>query len=176
MVSEDEFALIESVARPKRLRKHQYLLQEGDICHHYCFITKGLMRAYSVDDKDNEHIVRFAKEDWWIADCESLYMGTPGKFNIDAIEDSELLLFEKTAIDMLMEKLPAFSKMVNNMMKKCSITFQNRIHEAIISTSKHKYHSFVERYPDFASRVPQAMIASYLGIQPETLSRLRNKR
>lgn len=175
MVSEDEFALIESVAFTKKLRKRQYLLQEGNICHHYCFITKGLMRVYSVDDKGNEYVIRFARENWWIADCESLYMGTPSKLNIDAIEDSELLLFEKTAINMLMEKVPAFGNMMTNMMRKSSVTTQNRIHEAITSRSTQKYDSFIKRYPDFALRVPQAMIASYLGIKPETLSRLRSK-
>ena len=174
-VSDDEFALIESVARPKKLRKRQYLLQEGDICHHHCFIAKGLMRIYSVDDKGNEHVIRFAKEDWWIADCESLYLGTPSKLNIDAIEDSEFLLFEQTTIDMLTEKLPAFGKMIRKMINRCSVTSQTRIHEAITSTSTQKYHSFIKRYPDFALRVPQAMVASYLGIKPETLSRLRSK-
>lgn len=175
-VSEEEFALLESVAKPKKLRKRQYLLQEGDICHHHCFITKGMLRTYAVDDKGNEHIIRFAMEDWWISDRESLMSGNPSKFNIDAIEDAEVLLFEKTAMDTLMEKLPAFKKMISEILDKSFITSQNRIHEAISSTAEEKYHNFVQRYPAFALRVPQAMIASYLGIKPETLSRLRNKR
>lgn len=175
-VSEDEFALLESVARPKKLRKRQYLLQEGDVCRYHCFITKGLMRTYSVDDKGNEHIIRFAMENWWISDRESLLTGKPSRFNIDAIEDSEVLLFDKPSMDMLMDKLPAFSKMINDILSKSFITSQNRIHEAISSTAEEKYHNFVQRYPEFALRAPQAMIASYLGIKPETLSRLRNKR
>lgn len=174
--NEDELSLIESVARFKKLRKHQYLLQEGDISRYHCFVAKGILRAYSVDEKDNEYVLRFAKENGWISDCESLYMGTPSKFNIDAIEDSEVLLFENDAKDMLIEKLPAFAKMVNIMKNESSITFQSRIHESITNTSRQKYQSFVKRFPDLARRVPQAMIASYLGIKPETLSRLRHAR
>lgn len=175
-LSDEEFALIESVARVKKLRKRQYLLQEGDVCKYHCFITKGLMRTYSIDAKGNEHITRFAKEQWWISDRESLLTGAPSRFNIDAIEDTEMLLWSKTDMDILMEKLPAFSKMVNDILNKSFITSQNRIHEAISSTAEEKYQNFVQKYADFALRVPQAMIASYLGIKPETLSRLRNKR
>ncbi|WPU96905.1 Crp/Fnr family transcriptional regulator [Mucilaginibacter sabulilitoris] len=175
-VSDDEFALLESVARVKKLRKRQYLLQEGDVCKYHCFITKGLMRTYSVDNKGNEHITRFAKEEWWISDRESLLTETSSRFNIDAIEDSEMLLWNKADMDMLMEKLPVFSKMINDILNKSFITSQNRIHEAISSTAEEKYQNFVRRYPDFALRAPQGMIASYLGIKPETLSRLRNKR
>ncbi|QJD96225.1 Crp/Fnr family transcriptional regulator [Mucilaginibacter robiniae] len=174
--NQDELAMIESATRLKKLRRHQYLLQEGEIAHHHCFVTKGILRAYSVDEKGNEYILRFANENGWISDCESLYRGTPSKLNIDAIEDSEVLLFENAGKDMLIEKLPAFAKMVNIMKNESSVTFQNRVHESITSTSRQKYESFVKRYPDLALRVPQAMIASYLGIQPETLSRLRHAR
>lgn len=173
-VSDDEFAVLESYAKFKKLRKKQYLLQEGDVCRYHCFIAGGLMRTYSVDDKGNEHIIRFAMRDWWISDRESLLSGQPSKFNIDAIEESELILFSKEDMDAAMAKLPAFSNLVNNILNKSFITSQNRIHEAISYTAEEKYHNFVKRYPEFALRVPQAMIAAYLGIKPETLSRLRN--
>lgn len=175
-LSEADFALIEQTVKIKKLRKHQYLLQEGDVCRHHCFITKGLLRTYSVDDKGNEHIIRFAKEDWWISDRESMLSGLPSKFNIDAIEDSEVLLFDKPAMDSLMAQLPEFKRMVDDILNKSFITSQNRIHEAISSTAEEKYHNFITRYPDFALRAPQSMIASYLGIKPETLSRLRSKK
>lgn len=175
-VSEEDFAAIEKVARIKKLRKKQYLLQEGDVCHDHCFITSGLLRTYSVDDKGNEHIIRFAMKDWWISDRESLLTGQPSRFNIDAIEDSSVLLFEKVQMDELTERFPGFNRVINGILNKSFITAQNRIHEAISSTAEEKYHNFVSRYPDFALRVPQSMIASYLGIAPETLSRLRGKR
>lgn len=174
--SDSELALIESVVRFKKLRKHQYLLQEGDICHYHYFVTKGLLRTYSTDEKGNDYTLRFASENGWISDCESLYMGTPSHFNIDAIENSEVILFESGAKELLMEKVPSFGKMINNIRNKNIINFQNRIHEAITSNSEQKYHNFVVNYPEFALRVPQHMVASYLGIKPETLSRIRSKR
>lgn len=175
-VSEREFAVLEAAAKTKKLRKHQYLLQEGDVCRYHCFICKGLLRTYSVDEKGNEHIIRFAMEDWWISDRESLLNETPSKFNIDAIEHAEVLLWSKTDMDQLVLELPVFGKMVNDILNKSFITSQNRIHEAISSSAEEKYRNFVTRYPAFALRAPQAMIASYLGIKPETLSRLRNKK
>lgn len=175
-VSEEEFAAIEKAARVRKLRKKQYLLQEGDVSRDHCFILSGLLRTYSVDDKGNEHVIRFAKEEWWISDRESLLTGLPSRFNIDAIEDSTVLLWSAAQMEALMDQLPGFSKMINGILNKSFITSQNRIHEAITSTAEEKYHNFVSRYPDFALRVPQSMIASYLGIAPETLSRLRGKK
>jgi len=175
-LSEADFALLESGAHPKKFRKHQYLLQEGDVCRYHCFITKGLLRTYAVDDKGNEHVIRFAMENWWISDRESLLTEQPSKFNIDAIEDSEVLLFDKPTMQMLTDSIPAFGKMVTGVLDKSFITSQTRIHEAISSTAEEKYNTFVQRYPGFALRAPQSMIASYLGIKPETLSRLRNKK
>ncbi len=176
ILTDTEFALLESYAQPKNLRKHQYLLQAGDICRYNCFVTHGLLRMYSVDEKGNEHVVRFAAENWWISDRESLLTAKPGKFNIDAIEDAGILLFDKAATDLLIEKIPAFGKMITAMLDKSFITAQNRIHESISYNAEEKYNAFVQRYRNFALRVPQSMIASYLGIKPETLSRLRNKR
>jgi CRP-like cAMP-binding protein len=175
-VSDDEFAILETIVKEKKLRKRQYLLQEGDVAKYYCFITKGLLRTYSVDEKGNEHIIRFAMENWWISDRESLLTGQPSTFNIDAIEDAELILIDKKDYDAVIAKTPAFEAMVQSILNKSFSTSQNRIRELISNTAEEKYRNFVERYPAFALRVPQAMIASFLGITPETLSRLRGKK
>lgn len=175
-LSEADLILMEETARFKRIRKRQYLLQEGDVCRHNCFVINGLLRTFSVDEKGNEHVIRFAAENWWISDRESLMSEQPSKFNIDAIEDTSVLLFTKNATEMLMEKIPAFGKMINDMLSKSLISSQNRIHEVISHSAEENYLNFIKRFPDFAMRVPQGMIASYLGIKPETLSRLRGKR
>lgn len=174
--SENELALIESVLRFKKIRKHQYLLEEGNICHYHYFVAKGLLRTYSIDEKGNELILRFAHENGWISDCESLYMGTPSQFNIDAIEDSDVILFENNTKELLMEKVPSFAKMINSLKNKNTVNFQNRLHESLTSNAEQKYHNFVAEHPEFVLRAPQHMIASYLGIKPETLSRIRSKR
>jgi CRP-like cAMP-binding protein len=172
-ISEEALAQIEAVSRVRKFRKKQYLLQEGDVCHLHAFITKGLMRTYSVDDSGNEHIIRFAMENWWISDRESLLSGQPSRFNIDAIEDSEVVVIEKADMEHLTETIPVFNQMVNNILNKSFVVSQTRIHESISTNAEEKYQNFVKRYPEFALRVPQGMIASYLGITPETLSRLR---
>jgi len=174
--TDNELALIASVVRFKTVRKHQHLLQEGEIARYHYFVAKGLLRTYSIDKKGNELILRFARENGWISDCESLYMGTPSQFNIDAIENSEVILFENSAKELLMEQVPAFGKMINTLKNKNTVNFQNRLHESLTSNAEQKYHNFVAGYPELALRVPQHMVASYLGVQPETLSRIRSKR
>jgi len=174
-LTEAEYAKIEAVCIYKKLRKRQYLLQEGDVWKYNAFITKGLVRFYSVDENGRENIVSFAKENWWTGDRASLLTGEPSKNNIDAIEDTELILITKTNFDRLCQEIPALNDMVNAIINKSFITSQNRIHAAISFTAEQKYLDFVQKYPDLSVRVPQAMIASYLGITPETLSRVRKE-
>ncbi|NVM62504.1 CRP-like cAMP-binding protein [Mucilaginibacter sp. SG538B] len=174
-LTEADYAKIEAVCIFKKLRKKQYLLQEGDVWKYNAFITKGLVRFYSVDENGRENIVSFAKENWWTGDRASLLTGEPSKNNIDAIEDTELILITKTNFDRLCRDIPAFNDMVNAILNKSFITSQNRIHSAIAFTAEQKYLDFVQKYPDLSLRVPQAMIASYLGITPETLSRVRKE-
>ncbi|QEM05098.1 Crp/Fnr family transcriptional regulator [Mucilaginibacter rubeus] len=174
-LTEADYAKIEAVCIFKKLRKKQYLLQEGDVWKYNAFITKGLVRFYSVDENGRENIVSFAKENWWTGDRASLLTGEPSKNNIDAIEDTELILITKANFDRLCRDIPAFNDMVNAILNKSFITSQNRIHSAIAFTAEQKYLDFVQKYPDLSLRVPQAMIASYLGITPETLSRVRKE-
>ena len=138
------------------------------------FITKGCLRTYAVDDKGMEHIINFAIENWWTGDRESMLNNQPSKLNIDAIEDSEVVLITKQNFDLLCAQIPVFNEMVNAIIQKSLIANQNRILSTISSTAEEKYTNFINKYPDFAVRIPQAMIASYLGIKPETLSRVRN--
>jgi CRP-like cAMP-binding protein len=174
-LTEAQHELIFSSSVVKKLRKMQYLLQEGDICKSNAFVSKGLLRTYSVDEKGVEHVISFAMENWWTGDRESLMSGKPSRFNIDAIEDSEIVLIEKQKFDAICNEIPAFNSMVNDIIQRSFIASQTRIHEAISSSIEEKYENFVQRYPSFASRLPQSMIASYLGITRETLSRIRHK-
>lgn len=166
---------IEAVCQYKKLRKRQYLLQEGDVWKYNAFIVKGCVRTYSVDEKGNEHILNFAIENWWTGDRESLQNGTPSAYNIEALEDSEVILIAKADFDQLCADIPAFNNIINGILEKSFIASQSRIQTFLSLGAEEKYLKFLEKYPDLAMRVPQGMIASYLGITPETLSRVRKQ-
>jgi len=174
-LTEQNFDLIESVSTIKKLRKRQYLLQEGDICRFNAFVCKGFLRYYYVDNKGQEHILQFAPENYWTGDRESLDAELPSKYNIDAIEDSEILLIKKNDFEMLFKTIPAFNDFVNKTIKKNVLVLQERIHVSITHTAEEKYTDFITKYPSITNRVPQHMIASYLGISAETLSRVRKQ-
>ena len=174
-VSEDELTQVESVCQIKKVRRRQYLLQEGDVWKYNAFVTKGCLRTYTIDEKGNDHIINFAVENWWTGDRESLASGQPSMYNIDALEDSEVVLITKTNFDKLCEEIPAFNTMVNAILQKSFIVAQNRIYTFISLSAEEKYIKFLEKYPHLAKRVPQSMIASYLGITAETLSRIRKQ-
>ena len=106
-LTEEELELCKSLFQPKKLRKRQYLLQEGDICKYTVFVEKGLLRSYTVDDKGNEHILQFAMEGWWMADLYSFLTNEPSSYHMDAIEDSELLMIDKDSWDNLLAGVPA---------------------------------------------------------------------
>jgi CRP-like cAMP-binding protein len=170
-----EFELMKQAFVPKKLRKKQYLLQEGEVCKYHAFVVKGCLRMFRVDDRGQEHIFQFAIENWWTGDRESLISGKPSKYNIEALEDSDLLLITPEAMENLQAKSRAVNAMVQHLQQNNVIATQNRIHAAISYTAEEKYLDFLKTYPDIFQRVPQQMIASYLGITRETLSRIRKQ-
>jgi len=174
-LTEEELKMIEIASVFKKLRKRQYLLQEGDVWKMNAFVCQGCMRTYRVDDKGAEHILNFAVENWWTGDRESLMTGNPAKSNIDALEDSVVLLIEKEKLENLSVQIPALNNFLNSILQKSFNVSQNRIIANISYTAEEKYLNFIETRPEIANRVPQHMIASYLGISPETLSRVRTQ-
>ena len=174
-LSNEEYQLISSVCIYKKLRKRQYLLQEGDTWKYNAFVCKGCVRNYRVSENGDEHIISFAPENWWTGDREALLTGNPAKSNIDALEDTLVLLIAKDHFEDICARIPAFYNMITGILNKSFIASQNRIHSAISFTAEQKYLSFLERYHELALRIPQHMIASYLGITPETLSRVKKE-
>lgn len=175
-ISDAEFEIIKQAFTPKTLRKRQYLLQEGEVCRYAAFVVKGALRQYVVDQKGSEHITQFAIENWWISDRDSMANETPSNYNIDAIEDSELLLITKESTSELEKKVPAFREMMSSIKERRSFAWQKRLLGALSYSAEDKYNEFIKTYPEFTQRIPQRMIASFLGITPETVSRLRHDR
>ncbi len=172
-LSDEERQLIKSKFTAKRLRKRQYFLQEGDVSKQVAFIVKGSARMFSVDDKGHEHIIRFGLETWWLGDQESHDLLTPSRYNIEMLEDSELLVVSVADAYELRDKSPSFDLTFKSVDKQAAISRQKRIHAAISMTAEERYDELTNTYPQFLQRFPQSMIASYLGLSPETLSRIR---
>jgi CRP-like cAMP-binding protein len=174
-LTNEEEALIEVTFQPKKLRKKQYFLQEGEVCKYAGFIVKGAMRQYSVDDKGVEHIVPLYIENYWAVDRESSIMLTPSKYNIDTWEDTELLIITRGEMLDLLEKIPALVKMIRTMDERNAIASQRRLNSTISNSAEKRYEEFFNNHPQFIQRFPQHLIASFLGITKETLSRIRKQ-
>lgn len=159
----------------KKLRKRQYLLQEGEVCKYVTFVNKGALRRYTVSEKGDEHLLQFAFEGWTIADLYSFITGEPSTSCIDALEDCELLLLSKQNQEELMIAIPKMQRFFFLNIQNAYVALQRRMTAAISLTADEKYLHLVKTYPHIVQRVPQHMIASYLGISPETLSRLRKQ-
>jgi CRP-like cAMP-binding protein len=172
-LTEAEQTIIEEKFQHKRLRRKQYFLQEGDICKQIAFVVKGAARMFSIDEKGHEHIVRFALETWWLGDHESFNLLTPSRFHIEMLEDTDLLVITTVNAYELRDQVKAFDQTIKAMDKQLSIATQKRIHAAISMTAEERYEDLVKTYPLFLQRFPQNMVASYLGVSPETLSRMR---
>ncbi len=160
---------------PKKLRKKQYLLQEGDVCKSIAFIEKGALKAYSVDENGNERIIQFGVEGWVISDLYSFLTSEPATYNIDAIEDAELMLISKSAHEALLQHLPKYETFTRLNITGAYLAMQRRLTSIISSSLEERYVNFTTLYPEIVQRVPQHMIASYMGLTPETLSRVRQK-
>lgn len=171
----EEEAQIKTYLTPKKLRKKQYLLQDGDVCKNIAFIEKGALKAYSVDDNGNEHIIQFGLEGWIVSDLYSFLTGDPATYNIDAIEDAELVLINKAAHEELLLKVPKYETFTRLNITGAYLAMQKRLTSIISSPLEERYANFMALYPTIAQRVPQHMIASYMGLTPETLSRIRRR-
>jgi CRP-like cAMP-binding protein len=172
-ITEHEKELIQSLFVTKRLRKRQYLLQEGDVCKYLSFVSKGLLRSYNVDDKGSEHINLFAWEGWWISDFHSFLSGEAAVFNIDALENTELLMISLQNYEELMLAVPVMDRYFRILYQNSLVTKDRRLMSSITHNAEDKYRQLVEKHSAILKRIPQNLIASYLGIAPETLSRIK---
>lgn len=174
-LTEGEFETCTTFFVPKRIRRHQFLLHEREVCKHYAFVNRGLLRAYLIDEKGAEHVLQFAIEDWWISDPNSFLTGNPATSNIDALEDSELLLLERSAYEKLLGAIPKFEKLFRVLLEQRHAAQQRRISAALSLSAEEQYLRLLQTHPTIFQRVPLNQIASYLGITPQSLSRIRKK-
>jgi CRP-like cAMP-binding protein len=175
MLTPEEREQIRPYLVTKKLRKRQYLLQEGDVCKFIAFVEQGALRQYSLDESGNEKIIQFALEGWTISDLYSFITGEVATYNIDALEDAELVLISKSAHEELLVHVPKYETFTRLQITGAYVAMQKRLTSIISSSLEEQYSSFISLYPNIVQRVPQHMIASYMGLQPETLSRIRRR-
>lgn len=167
-------ALIEN-CKFLRFAKGDFLLRQGEVGKHSFFVEQGLLRYYSIDNKGKEHILQFAPEEWFLADRESVYFHQPSHYFIQALEDSVVVLIDEEFILQLAKQDDSFLAFNNMLLHNHIRHLQNRINLLLSATAEERYLDFIRIYPDLLLRVPQSMVASYLGITPESLSRVRKE-
>lgn len=174
-LTDEEFIQLEPLITRKNVTKGEFLLRDGEICHETFFVEQGLLRFYDIDDNGKEHIVQFASENWFVSDRSSIYFNRPSSYFIDAIEDSTVVSLNQDFLYKAIEISQAFSQYNERILHNHIFQLQNRIKMLIGASAEARYLDFIRLYPDLTLRVPQWMIASYLGITPESLSRVRGE-
>ncbi len=174
-ITDDQFDLISSALISKKIKKDSILLREGDVCSQVFFVAKGLLRAYTIDSFGKEHIIQFGPEDSWVSDRNSFYFNLPAMFYINTIEDSEIVFIKKEFYEKAEKLIPGFNSFTVMILHNSIRFMQKRISLLLGATAEQRYLDFIELYPNLMLRIPQWMIASYLGITPESLSRVRKE-
>jgi CRP-like cAMP-binding protein len=173
-LSPDEQSFFISLLQVKKLRKKQYLNQEGDIAKGPSFVTSGILRGYSLDKNGYEHVIQFAPPGWWIGDMASMIKQQPAKLYVDALEDSEVLWLWKADLDKLYAQVPKFERFFRILAENSVATYQNRLINYLSLPAIERYAEFCKQYPSLIQRLPQKQVASYIGVTPEFLSKMLN--
>jgi CRP-like cAMP-binding protein len=174
-VSDAEFEIVKTFFKPKKLRKKQFLLQEGDICYRLAFVEKGSLYSYSTDGKGIQHVIQFAFDGWWIADLYSYLTGEKSLYRIEALENCELLILDQEDEKELIRQFPRYEVYTKILYQNAYVALQRRLEATLGLSAEEKYSRLMDNYPSLSERVPQHLLASYLGITPETLSRIRKQ-
>ena len=171
----EEVELYMSFLTHKSLSKKDYLLMPGDICRHVTYINKGCMRRYIIDEHSKEVILNFSLEDYWTGDLESFIFQKPTDFYIQALEDCELLQLSRENFYRVCKEIPKFKKFHDDKAQRNHYSVLKRLSMAKSASPEEKYLDLMKEQPQLFHRVPLHYIASYLGIEPESLSRIRKR-
>lgn len=174
-INEKEKAFFVSLLEATTLKARQVYLQAGEVCKYSAFVNDGALKSYTVDKDGKEHILSFAISDWWIADMYSYISRKPAVLTIEAIADADILMLSYEHQQELFEKVPKFERFFRILIEKALVANQERLIDNLSSTAEDRYLHFIKKYPSIPSCVPQHNIASYLGITPEFLSKIRGR-
>jgi CRP-like cAMP-binding protein len=173
--TEEEFALFLSSFKSKTICKKDYYFRAGELCRSKAYLNKGCARNFVLDEKGHERILFFAFEDWWLGDFDSYYSGKPGTNYIQMLEDSELMVISKESFQKAEQEIPKLKQWYSSKMLKSASSSRNRIEEMKTLSAEERYLKLIEKQPHIFQRIPLQYIASYLNIEPQSLSRMRNR-
>ena len=174
-ISDEQLNKVEPLFKTKKVEKGKIILQLGEVCQYTYFVTRGCLRSYVIDDKGKEHILQFAIENWWISEQVSFMNHEPAIYFIDAVEDTEFVQTDEQGWQTFHQIVPAATEMNRKLQMNSLRSFQKRLISHLSASGEERYTSFIKTYPPLALRLPQKMIASYLGVTPESLSRIRKE-
>ncbi len=174
-LTDQEKTFVQDCLSFQQIQKKTILLKAGSVCHFEAYVLKGCIREYFIDPKGSEITLEFATEDWWVSDITSFEQQTPAMMNIEALEDCELLMLSRESKDELLRKVPKLERMFRLMIQRHLAVLQQRLLKTISFSAADQLEEFLKKYPTLPNRVPQQYIASYLGITPEFLSKLRRR-
>ncbi|MBK8341249.1 MAG: Crp/Fnr family transcriptional regulator [Flavobacteriales bacterium] len=160
---------------PRHVPKRTALLRAGEVCDWEAYVNSGCVRSYFLDEKGHDVTLQFALEDWWVSDLASFTEGSPSRMSIETLEDSELLLIRREQKESLFAEVPALERVFRILVQRNLAALQDRFFATVAQPAPERYAEFLRRHPSLPARVPQHMIASYLGITPEFLSKLRGR-
>jgi len=172
-LAEADVRRISAVAVQRKLRRNEFLFREGEICRHKVFIMSGLLRTFGITPDGSEHILQFSPELTWTLDAESYDRQIPSRFQISAVEPSDLLLWTKNDFEGLLAEFPLLKSYAAQVISGNIYSSRQRLLTALSATPEEKYEDFVQNSPDLLTRLPLRMIAAYLGISLKTLNRVR---
>jgi CRP-like cAMP-binding protein len=174
-LSEYDKKLIVSLIRERKIQKGQFLVHQGAVSRYTNFVKEGSIRTYFIDLNGQEHIVQFAIEGWWISDLNSFIMQVPATFNVQAIENCVVLEISFENLEILYEKIPKMERYFRLLTQRAFVAFQQRVVQNISMSAEDRYLAFQQKYPKIELRIPQRLVASYLGISAEFLSKIKKR-
>jgi CRP-like cAMP-binding protein len=174
-LTDDEQELLMQHVSKRKYLKGQFVLQQGDVCNYETMVISGCLKTYYINEEGHEHILRFSLENWWAADLGSFINQQPANFNIQCLENTEVHQISFVNMQKLYAQIPKLERFFRIRIEKGFAESEARIIRSLSLTATEKYVKFRERYPQIEQRIPQYMIASYLGMTKEFLSKLRSQ-
>ncbi len=174
-LSDDEKEHFINLLQPKTYKRKDFILEDGQICKYSYFVTTGCLRGFTVDHNGFEHVLNFAPTGWWIADMYSLLTQKPGILNIEALENTDVLLLSKSRQEKLYHEIPQFERFFRIITENSLVSYQQRLIDNLSLTAEERYHNFCKRYPTLINTLPKKQIAAYIGVTPEFFSRMQRQ-